>query len=101
MAIQRSDRGSETDYLGKLYAGPLDGPVMRGYMQISLEACLHFGTLACIDCPLVEFVPQVVPGCELKDCPNCPTRRGCPCGNEELRRTLLEEMGVEITLIDE
>jgi hypothetical protein len=93
--------GSATDYMGKLYSGRLDGSVMRGYMQISMECCPAFGTLSCIDCPLEQFIPHCVPTCGMSHCEKCATRSGCPCGNEKLRADLLEEIGAEFTLVSD
>jgi hypothetical protein len=99
MSLRGLREGTATDYGGKLYSGVLEGRVMRGYMQISMSCCPAFGTRSCLDCPLEEFIPHCVPGCGMSKCEKCAMRSGCPCGNEELRKTLLEEIGAELTLV--
>jgi hypothetical protein len=95
-----TDRGGVTDYFGKLYAGRLDGPTMRHHIQVATECCGLFGTLACLDCPLADFLPEAVPDCGMDSCAGCPTRPECPCGNERLRAKLSEKIGLRFTLTD-
>jgi len=90
---------SATNYWQGLYACELTSPVMRGYLQLSAACCERFGTIDCLACPLVEFIPDAVPGCGAKHCERCEVQRGCPCGNTAFRDELLEEIAPEVTLV--
>ena len=91
-----------TDYLNsRMYAGPLKGRMMRRLLEVSINCCEHFGTLACLDCPLEEEIPDAVPSCGARNCTSCVDRARCPCGNPEYRDILLEGIGVQFTLMSE
>jgi len=94
---RKGNRGSATDYTGGPYAAPLRSPAIHIDLRIDESCCERFGTLECVDCLLVEHVPECVPQCGGQDCSFCEQQWRCPCGNPPLRDKLHKE--VTMTLV--
>lgn len=78
-----------------LGCAPLEAGRMAAILDVAAfvraGCCRQYGTFECLVCPLAELIPRR--GCNPPaDCPTCPQRTICPCGNDDLRQTLLADM---------
>ena len=76
----------------KIANAPLTTPAMLTALGVNAfvnaGGCRMFGTLECLYCPLADLIPRS--DCNPPhDCPDCPKRSACPCGDDKLRRYLL------------
>ena len=51
--------------------------------------CVMMGTYECITCAVSDAIPRT--DCDPpNECPECPQRAQCPCGNDTYRLSLLK-----------
>ncbi len=77
----------ESLFAAKLYTGPMTQRHARktfGVAFVRAGVCRRFGAAECHSCPLASRIPRA--DCNPPDeCPTCPQRQQCPCGNADLR----------------
>ena len=92
--FKRPDRNwFQKIFESKLYTAPMTrtlADTLGFKADYVRECCLHFGSAECHACPLANRIPRR--DCNPPDeCPTCPQRERCPCGNANLRARLLNE----------